>query len=187
MIASQTRMLWLAKVNEASCAGCHQINADQPILQGFALRRAARMRRSQQGANPKGLSDVGTSENWGKWWVGWWVGRMVAMPAAKFRWRQNISSKIRSKMLMWLEASLEPEISSRMLLGVVLATSILRADFPKCRRMLNDCICMKLNLGEMLYTVKNRVHDNARRLRNRSSGADLSRGLSRMTVPGHLD
>ncbi len=44
------------------------------MLQGFALRRAARMLRSQQsanpkglseGANPKGLSDVGTSENWG--------------------------------------------------------------------------------------------------------------------------
>jgi len=40
-----------------------KVNANQPILQGFALRRAARMLRSQQGANPKGLSDVGTSEN----------------------------------------------------------------------------------------------------------------------------
>ncbi len=40
-----------------------RVNADQPILQRFALRRAARMLRSQQGANPKGLSDVGTSEN----------------------------------------------------------------------------------------------------------------------------
>ena len=67
MIASQTRMLWLAKVNETSCASCHQINADQPILQGFALRRVARMLRSQQGANPKGLSDVDTSENWGNY------------------------------------------------------------------------------------------------------------------------
>ncbi len=40
-----------------------KVNVNQPILQGFALRRAARMLRSQQGANPKGLSDVGTSEN----------------------------------------------------------------------------------------------------------------------------
>ncbi len=40
-----------------------RVNADQPILQRFALRRAARTLRSQQGANPKGLSDVGTSEN----------------------------------------------------------------------------------------------------------------------------
>jgi len=40
-----------------------KVNANQPILLRVALRRAARMLRSQQGANPKGLSDVGTSEN----------------------------------------------------------------------------------------------------------------------------
>ncbi len=43
-----------------------KVNVNQPILLRVALRRAARMLRSQQGANPKGLSDVGTSENWGK-------------------------------------------------------------------------------------------------------------------------
>ncbi len=42
-----------------------RFNVNEPILQGFALRRVARMLRSQQGANPKGLSDAGTSENWG--------------------------------------------------------------------------------------------------------------------------
>ncbi len=40
-----------------------KVNANQPILLRVALRRAVRMLRSQQGANPKGLSDVGTSEN----------------------------------------------------------------------------------------------------------------------------
>ncbi len=75
MIMLQTRMLWLAKVNETSCASYHQINADQSILQRFALRRVARMLRSQQSANSKKLSesanlkrlsDVDTSENWDK-------------------------------------------------------------------------------------------------------------------------
>ena len=40
-----------------------KVNVNQSILQRFALRRVARMLRSQQSANPKGLSDVGTSEN----------------------------------------------------------------------------------------------------------------------------
>ena len=40
-----------------------RVNANQTILQRFALRRVARMLRSQQNANSKGLSDVGTSEN----------------------------------------------------------------------------------------------------------------------------
>ncbi len=40
-----------------------KVNVNQPILLRVALGRAARMLRSQQSANPKGLSDVGTSEN----------------------------------------------------------------------------------------------------------------------------
>ncbi len=40
-----------------------KVNVNQSILQRFALRRVARMLRSQQSANPKGLSDVDTSEN----------------------------------------------------------------------------------------------------------------------------
>ncbi len=53
----------------------HQINADQSILQRFALRCVTHMLQSQQSANLKKLSesinlkrlsDVDTSENWDK-------------------------------------------------------------------------------------------------------------------------
>jgi hypothetical protein len=54
-----------------------------------------------------------------------------------FYLRQNISSKIRSKMLMWLLTLWgQPRARNQptMLLRTLLATSILRAAFPKCRR-----------------------------------------------------
>jgi hypothetical protein len=55
-----------------------------------------------------------------------------------FYLRQNISSKIRSKMLMWLLTLWgQPRARNQptKLLRALLATSILRAAFPKCRRI----------------------------------------------------